>query len=72
MLQLTIIPIAYVLLLRYPLGYPIIAWRAFFAALGEEHRDGFRRDYSRDLPLHIRTIEGLRLLANRLRRRVQL
>ncbi|MCK4795423.1 MAG: glycosyltransferase family 2 protein [Desulfobacteraceae bacterium] len=69
MLQLTIIPIAYVLLLRYPLGYPIIAWRAFFAALAEGRRNGFQRDYSRDLPLHIRTGEVLRLLAGRIRRR---
>ena len=68
-LQLIIIPTAYVLLLRYPLTYPIIAWLAFFAVLTEGRRDGFRRDYNKNLPLHIRTVEGLRMLAGRLRRR---
>jgi len=72
MLRLTIIPIAYVLLLRYQFSHPIIVWRAFLAALAEWRRDGLRRDYSKDLPLHIRIVEVLRVLAEALRRRAQI
>jgi GT2 family glycosyltransferase len=68
-LQLTIIPIAYLLLIRYPPSYPMIAWRAFVTVLAEGRRNGFQRDSSKGLPLHIRTVEGLRLLAGRIRRR---
>ncbi len=67
-LQLTIIPIANVLFLRYPFSYPIMAWGAFFSALCEQRRDGFRRAWSKDLTLHIRTLECLRVLGQRLRR----
>jgi len=68
MLQLTIIPIAYMLLFRYPLGYPILVWRALFSVIAEGRRDGFHRDYSKDLPLHIRTLECLRVAIQRLRK----
>ena len=67
-LQIAIIPIAYVLLLRYPLVYPIMVWRALFSVIAEGCRNGFQRDYSRGLPLHIRTLECLRVAGQRLRK----
>lgn len=71
-LRLTLIPVAYVLLFYYPLSHPLITWSAFFSALSEERRDGFRRDYSKDLPLRIRTLECLRVVIHRLRMRTQI
>lgn len=70
MLRLTIIPVTYVLLFRYQFNYPIIAWHAFFVTLAEERRYGLRRDYSKDLPLRIRTVECLRVAGQRLRMRI--
>jgi len=66
-LQLTLVPLARVVLSGYPFSHPIMAWRAFFAALVESRREGFLRAYSHDLRLCIRTLEGLSLLAKRLR-----
>ena len=71
-LQLTLIPIAYVLLFGYPLSHPIVAWRAFFSVLAEVRRNGFQRDYSKDLPLRIRTLECLRVARQRLRMKAQI
>ena len=71
-LQLTLIPIAYVFLFGYPLSHPIVAWRAFFSVLAEVRRNGFRRDYSKDLPLRVRTLECLRVAGQRLRMRAQI
>jgi len=67
-LQLTLIPVARVMLLGYPFSHAIMAWRAFFAALVESRREGLLRAYSNDLRLRIRTLEGISLLAQRLRK----
>ena len=67
-LQLTLVPVARVMLLGYPFSHAIMVWRAFFAALVESRREGFLRAYSNDLRLRIRTLESLSLLAQRLRK----
>jgi len=71
-LRLTLIPIVYVLLFHYPLSHPLITWSAFFSALAEVRRNGFQRDYSKELPLHIRTLEFLGVVGHRLRMRSQI